>query len=427
MNQKAERPTLQGQRIKTRKRDEKEKFDPQGFRDSIILGIKETNGDLEQLSKFLDVSGSKLDYRRYGESLCDILIAGGLLAPGGTLLTDNDPDQTTTNYSVFGRDSDDDSLKAFTQVFVRLIRRYKYLEKSLEDDLRKIVVFLRAFTADDRLKLAKLFAYLLASGHITVAPLKTLLEQDLLVKEGLAFEFLLQVLQSWQNEKDASTVWAALRKSGLDSKLLDFIPKSKSSQDVFSEAMLQYGLKQLLAYQEAQRVETLKKGLSNEIQNLINEGAMLKELIAAVKDYMSEFSLTEHEVIVIVWNTLMNNVEWNKKEELVADQAVKHLRAYIPLIVEFTKSSKAEMTLLLRIQDYCYENMNFLKAFQKIVLLFYKNDVISEDVILRWYKKDHLPKGKSIFLEQMKRFIDWLINAEKNRMKNKALKFGRNR
>ncbi|KAI7696117.1 hypothetical protein SSS_06732 [Sarcoptes scabiei] len=191
--------------------------------------------------------------------------------------------------------------------------------------------------------------------------------------------------------------------------------------------MLQYGLKQLLAYQEAQRVETLKKGLSNEIQNLINEGAMLKELIAAVKDYMSEFSLTEHEVIVIVWNTLMNNVEWNKKEELVADQAVKHLRAYIPLIVEFTKSSKAEMTLLLRIQDYCYENMNFLKAFQKIVLLFYKNDVISEDVILRWYKKDHLPKGKSIFLEQMKRFIDWLINAEKNRMKNKALKFGRNR
>ncbi|KAH7639933.1 basic leucine zipper and W2 domain-containing protein kra [Dermatophagoides farinae] len=414
MNQKAERPTLQGQRIKTRKRDEKEKFDPQGFRDSIILGIKETNGDLDQLSKFLDISGSKLDYRRYGESLCDILIAGGLLAPGGSILTDNEPEQTYTEYSVFGRPSDDESVKQFVSlVFVRLIRRYKYLEKSLEEDLKKIVVFLRAFTADDRLKLAKLFAYLLASGHISVAPLKKLLEQDLLIKEGFGFEFLLQVLQSWQNEKDASTVWTALRKSGLDSKLLDFLPKSKRNQDTFSKSMLEYGLQQLLAYQEAQRVETLKKELSQEIQNQINEnGSTPKELIGIVKDYMTEYSLTETEVIVILWNTLMSMVEWNKKEELVADQAMKHLRVYIPLFAEFTKTNKAEMSLMLRIQDYCYENMNFLKAFQKIIFLFYKNDVISEDVILRWYKKDHLSKGKSIFLEQMKKFIDWLMNAE---------------
>lgn len=104
--------------------DEKEKFDPQGFRDNILLGIKETNGDLEALSKYLDVAGSKLDYRRYGEPLCDILIAGGLLAPGGTLITDGSlvPDakltttSTTTEVCVFGRPSDDESLRAFTQV-----------------------------------------------------------------------------------------------------------------------------------------------------------------------------------------------------------------------------------------------------------------------------------------------------------------------
>lgn len=40
------------------------------------------------------------------------------------------------------------------------------------------------------------------------------------------------------------------------------------------------------------------------------------------------------------------------------------------------------------------------------------DDVISEDIILRWYKKDHSPKGKSIFLEQMKKFIEWLNSAE---------------
>lgn len=153
MSSKTEKPTLQGQRIKTRKRDEKEKHDPNAFRDIIILGLNEiispvtgtkdsqveadlvikekqevsledqveqidisvddkeateeksdlnseSNGDnkileesselenkefviepahFESLSKFLDVSGSKLNYRRYGEVLLDILIAGGTL------------------------------------------------------------------------------------------------------------------------------------------------------------------------------------------------------------------------------------------------------------------------------------------------------------------------------------------------------------
>lgn len=104
MSQKTERPVLSGQRIKTRKRgklkrkredpitlrskfinwkyliiDEREKYDPTGFRDAVIAGLEKTEGDLEQISKFLDSAGNKLDYRRYGEVLFDILIAGGLL------------------------------------------------------------------------------------------------------------------------------------------------------------------------------------------------------------------------------------------------------------------------------------------------------------------------------------------------------------
>lgn len=59
--------------------DEREKYDPTGFRDAVIAGLEKTGGDLEQISKFLHNAGNKLDYRRYGEVLFDILIAGGLL------------------------------------------------------------------------------------------------------------------------------------------------------------------------------------------------------------------------------------------------------------------------------------------------------------------------------------------------------------
>lgn len=34
---------------------------------------------MEAVAKFLDASGAKLDYRRYAETLFDILVAGGML------------------------------------------------------------------------------------------------------------------------------------------------------------------------------------------------------------------------------------------------------------------------------------------------------------------------------------------------------------
>lgn len=107
-NQKQQKPTLTGQRFKTRKRglcslslrnlvprpsgfppnqsvlfvfltDEKERFDPTQFQESIVLGLNDTGTDLEAVARFLDASGAKLDYRRYAETLFDILVAGGML------------------------------------------------------------------------------------------------------------------------------------------------------------------------------------------------------------------------------------------------------------------------------------------------------------------------------------------------------------
>lgn len=114
--QRPQKPTLTGQRFKTRKRglyppislpsytctqtkspyswtwcawsffflfpsppDEKERFDPTQFQESIVHGLNQTGTDLDAVAKFLDASGAKLDYRRYAETLFDILVAGGML------------------------------------------------------------------------------------------------------------------------------------------------------------------------------------------------------------------------------------------------------------------------------------------------------------------------------------------------------------
>lgn len=42
-------------------------------------------------------------------------------------------------------------------------------------------------------------------------------------------------------------------------------------------------------------------------------------------------------------------------------------------------------------------------------------DVLSEEAILKWYSDAHLSKGRSVFLEQMKKFVEWLKNAEEGK------------
>ena len=42
-------------------------------------------------------------------------------------------------------------------------------------------------------------------------------------------------------------------------------------------------------------------------------------------------------------------------------------------------------------------------------------DVLSEEAILKWYKEAHSAKGKSVFLEQMSKFVEWLLNAEEGK------------
>lgn len=59
--------------------DEKERFDPTQFQETIVQGLNQSGTDLDAVAKFLDASGAKLDYRRYAETLFDILVAGGML------------------------------------------------------------------------------------------------------------------------------------------------------------------------------------------------------------------------------------------------------------------------------------------------------------------------------------------------------------
>ncbi|KAH8311577.1 hypothetical protein KR044_006990 [Drosophila immigrans] len=453
MSQKTERPVLSGQRIKTRKRgknwsrifqanlyiyftnsvDEREKYDPTGFRDAVIAGLEKTEGDLDQISKYLDSAGNKLDYRRYGEVLFDILIAGGLLVPGGSISQDGE--KPRTNYCIFDAPEDMESMRNHEQVFVKLMRRYKYLEKMFEEEMGKVLLFVKGFTPSERIKLARMTALWLVNGSVPPNVL-LVLNNEHLIKDGIALEFLLELFLTFKQEKGIAYLIQALKKGGLESKLLDFFPPNKRTEEYFKQVFLDKELNEIIKLHKAQASQEAKRELQQTLIDDINDEKAHSEITADIKEFALRTNIPDHEIIVIVsfsdiiahplhycinsiimfhtqiWSTIMSLGEWNKKEELVTDQAVRHLKAYCTLLQAFASTDRSELALILKVQEFCYENMNFMKAFQKIILLFYKTEVLSEEIILRWYKDGHSNKGKMHFLEQMRKFVEWLQSAE---------------
>lgn len=410
MSQKTEKPVLSGQRIKTRKRDEKEKYDPSGFRDSILVGLDKAGPDLEAVSKFLDTAGSKLDYRRYGEALFDILIAGGLLIPGGSIAQEGDK-QCKTNSCIFEAPSDMASLRNYEQVFTKLMRRYKYLEKMFEEEMKKVLVFLKGFNEEERIKLARMTALWISNASIPPTVLHVLINEHL-IKDGLSLEFLLEVLVTWKAEKGMASLTSGLKRGNLEGRLMEFFPPNKRTEEHLKAAFDEKGLSDLVKLHLAQASQEAKRDLQKELREKLNDGVPIKEIVTEIREAATKHSISEQDIITLIWTSVMSLAEWNKKEELVAEQALKHLQKYTPLFAAFTDTTKSEMALILKIQEYCYENMNFMKIFQKIILLFYRKEILSEEIIMKWYKDGHAVKGKMMFLEQMKKFVEWLQNAE---------------
>jgi len=412
MSQKVEKPVLSGQRIKTRKRDEKERYDPVGFRDAIISGLDKCSNDLEAISRFLDSAGNKLDYRRYGECLFDILIAGGILVPGGTLSQEGEgPYKTDACIFNAPDDINMEMMKNWEQVFIKLMRRYKYLEKLFQDEIKKILLFVKYFPPVDRKKLSVMVSLWISNGSVPFNSV-LVLNNSHLVKDNLALDFLIDVFKWWRQDKGVGSLHSAIKKSNIESHLMSFVPDNKQSQAYFRTAFVENGLEEILKLYNDQHQLLAKKELQSMLADGLAENKPQRDIVAEIKEFSAKENIQDHEIVCIVWTTVMDIPEWNKKEELVTDQAVRHLKQYTSLFSAFTQSPRSELNLLLKVQEYCYANMTFMKAFMKIIMLFYKADVISEQVILKWYKQDYSVKGKMMFVDQMKQFVEWLQNAE---------------
>merc|ERR1711923_556832 len=335
MSQKAALPSLTGHRTKTRKRDEKKVNDPTGFRDSVIEGLSNTGSDgsditetevgvdLDAVFKFLDTAGNKPDYRRYGEVLLEILIAGGLLAPGGTIQPDADKTVVQTRACIFQDAYDLDRTKAWdSMVFVKLMRRYKYLEKMLTEEMSKILVYLKGFSEDHRTRLAQITGLWVCSGLLPSNTLQVIINEHQ-VKEGVALDFMLEILKTIKNEKGASSVLNFLKKSGLDNMLDQLFPGNKRTSENMKNIFISADQQEIVTHLAGMENAGAKKDVQRSLKSSISDEKPIKEIIMDLKESVKKNGLTEYEAVAMIWIAVMAAVDFSKKEDLLQDQVVE--------------------------------------------------------------------------------------------------------
>ncbi|KAG0235647.1 armadillo-type protein [Mortierella sp. GBAus27b] len=403
------KPVLQGVNIKPRKGAQKAtaKFEPTVFRDAFIGVLSSAApGNLDDLSAKLDAAGNTLEYRRYAETLFEILIAGRLLAPGGTFLEDGTP---ASPFSIFQVEDDLASIRKHVEVFHKLMRRYKYLQRGFEDTLMNLLQYINKFTAEDTNKLATATGLFCSSGLATLSVLSVLFKEHL-VKEGLSLLFVTTVFKTYLIDQSVDQFGLNLHKAGMSDRLLDFFPPNKRDEDSFARHFEAEDMKQLVTFQNKKQLIMRKESIIETVKAFLEE-AKVAECTAYLKTQTKESGLSEPDMIALIWAGIMASVDWGTRVDQIDNQILKQVHFHSKLLGTFCTSPKTEIALMQNIQINFHEDARFIKQYRAVTQLLYKNDVLSESAILYWAEKGAKPQGRIVFMKQMEPFIEWLKNA----------------
>ncbi|KAG0305955.1 hypothetical protein BGZ98_003219 [Dissophora globulifera] len=403
------KPVLQGVKIRPRKGVQKAtaKFEPTVFRDAFIAVLSSAApGNLDDLSVKLDAAGNTLEYRRYAETLFEILIAGRLLAPGGTFLEDGTP---ASPFSIFQAQDDLASIKKYVDVFHKLMRRYKYLQRGFEDTLTNLLQYVNKFTPEDSNKLAMATGLFCSSGLATLSVLSVLFKEHL-VKEGLSLQFVTTVFKTYLIDQTVDQFGLNLYKAGMSDRLLDFFPPNKRDEDSFARHFEAEDMKQLVTFQTKKQLILRKESIIETVKSMLEEGR-LADCLAYLKTQSKESGLAEPDLVPLIWMGIMSSVDWGTRMDQIDNQILKQVQQYSKLLGAFCTSPKTEIALMQTIQVNFYEDARFTKQYRAVTQQLYKNDVLSESAILYWAEKGSKTQGRTVFMKQMEPFIHWLKNA----------------
>jgi hypothetical protein len=181
----------------------------------LHLALLPTPPTTDALVNKLVSAGTTLELLKYSEQLFELLFVGGLLQPGGSYLDDK-----RSPVYILKNDAEDeaagwDSVKGIVETLRRVIQRYKYLQKPLEENfLPDLLGYLSKWDPEARQKLASAIALCLIELQLSPKCLQSL-TKDHVVKDNVALQFLTSFFRAYLAKQSIEQVGSVIRRSGL--------------------------------------------------------------------------------------------------------------------------------------------------------------------------------------------------------------------
>ncbi|XP_059628655.1 uncharacterized protein LOC132271324 [Cornus florida] len=404
-----ERPTLGGTRIKTRKRNIAAPLDPAAFADAVVQIYLDNAGDLELIAK--SIESADLNFSRYGDTFFEVVFTGGRTQPGTTK-----PDEGERHhFSIIDCEATREAILPSVIYIQKILRRRPFLIKNLENVMQRFLQSLELFEENESKKLA-IFTALAFSQKLSGLPPETVFQpllKDNLVAKGLVLSFVTDFFREYLIGNSLDDLISILKRGKMEENLLDFLPSAKRSAESFSEHFSKAGLLPLVEYNEKKIFEVKLKEMKSALTSQIAEETDITEVIETVKQHVKDAKLPDIEVVRILWDVIMDAVQWSgKNQQQNANAALRQVKTWSELLNSFCTSGKLELELMYKIQVQFYEDAKLMKLFPEVVRSLYDQDVLAEDTILHWFRKGTNTKGRQTFVKALEPFVKWLEEAE---------------
>lgn len=95
----------------------------------------------------------------------------------------------------------------------------------------------------------------------------TVLNNEHLIKDGIALEFLIEVFITLKQEKGISALITALKKGQLENRLMEFFPLNKRTEEYLKSVFIENGLADIVKLHKAQASQEAKRELQ-QVRNI---------------------------------------------------------------------------------------------------------------------------------------------------------------
>lgn len=412
---------------------------PHMLRDLLIEALDKGKGKLEASYKALEAIISKPCFHKlnnYPEQLLDVIFTGDLIDGDAKLRSRKT--KLSTHYCIFGVPEDINALRVYEQLIKRLRRKHRKLDSAFESHAENLLTLLGNFKENARRRLALVMTLFLINGQLKPHVLLALGNNQDNINSGDTLRFLLLLCDTLKREKDSTYMLQVLRVSGLDAKILHFMPPMMRSDLYFRQIYQEHNLDEVVKLYETYAGQKLRRELQARLVEDFREKLPHVNVLMNLRQFQRKHHMSDSEIISIVWQSINSihtpipsgkpmqastNVSslssglTSRNQSSSLERMLRKLHAYAPILNGICNTDNTQIALLIRLQEWCHEHNPLFKQFERLVVPLYQAGVFSEQAILRWFEVEHVDKGTPAFLDQMHRFVQWLHSNEDARLR----------